>query len=188
VRQAELELARARAVYGEQEDLIMLEVSDAVAESTRAHAAVKANFERLTAAQQDRLSTKTAYDADQVTVDLLLESQQRLAEAQRQYFRSLANYSLSLMTVHVSKGTLLAYDSIFLSEGAWPRKAYRDAAEVGRRWKPKRCSCTTLKPGVLSKGHFEATLSSDSCATDHFEPTPIEVQPQTELLPAPPDQ
>jgi hypothetical protein len=185
VRQAELQLARSRAVLTEQENLVALELSDAFAEATRAHAAVRANFERLTAAQQDRLSTRTAYDADQVSVDLLLESQQRLAEAQRQYFRSLANYAMALMEVHIRKGTLLAYNNVYLSEGPWPRKAYRDAADVGRRWKPKRYSCATMKPGPVSLGHFEAELLPDCCPSD--EPAPILDEPQFpfELLPAP---
>jgi outer membrane protein TolC len=166
VRQSELQLSRSRAVLREQEDLVMLELSDSFAEATRAYAAVRANYERLTAAQQDRLATKIAYEADQISVDLLLESQQRLAESQRQYFRSLSNYALSLMEVHIRKGTLLPYNNIYLSEGPWPRKAYRDAAEFGRRWKPKRFSSAKLKPGVVSLGHFEAELQAEDSSAD----------------------
>ena len=103
VRQAELQLTRQKAVLSEQENLVVLELSNAFGESTRAYAAVSANFERLTAAQQDRLATRTAYEADQVPVDILLDSQQRLAEAQRQYFRSLTNYSMSLRNCRFEK-------------------------------------------------------------------------------------
>ncbi len=182
VRQAELQLTRQKAILCEQESLVALELSNAVGESTRAYAAVCANFERLTAAQQDRLATRTAYEADQLPVDLLLDSQQRLAEAQRQYFRSLTNYSMSLMELQVRKGTLLAYDGIYLSEGSWPRKAYRDAAENDRRWKPKRFSTAKILPGVVSEGHFESEFLPEG---ETAQPVPIQPQKIENELPQP---
>ena len=124
----------------------------------RAHAAVGVGFNRLNAAQQDRDATQAAYDADQASVELLLESQQRLADAQSTYYRSLIDYSLSIKNVHLQKGSLLTYGGVTLAEGPWPHQAYHDAEELQQRWRPTRRPFSKIKPGVISCGPFTQHL------------------------------
>ena len=85
--------------------------------------------------------------------------------------------------MQVRKGTLLAYDGIYLSEGSWPRKAYRDAAENGRRWQPKRFSGAKLVPDVVSEGHFESEFLQGKSETP--QPTLIQPQDPDQELPQP---
>jgi hypothetical protein len=69
-------------------------------------------------------AVQAAYDGDKAPLDLLLESQRLLADAERRHYRSLAEYAVAIKNVHYSKGTLLDYDGVVLSESAWPEKAY----------------------------------------------------------------
>ena len=68
-----------------------------------------------------------------MTLDLLLQAQQRRAEAESAYYRSLVDYNRAIMRVHCRKGSLLEYNGIFLQEGPWPGKAYFDATRRARQ-------------------------------------------------------
>jgi hypothetical protein len=181
-------VARARAVLEEQERQIILDLSNAFAEVDRAHGAVEASRKELGAAVEDQQATKAAYDADQIPVDLLLESQQRLAESQRQYFRTLTDYAIALKNVHVQKGTLLPYNGVLLQEGPWPAKAYRDAYDVARRWPPKRLSFARTVPAPISAGGFAAGMVAPEV---DLEAVPSEADSDNaeaeEPLPTPPE-
>jgi outer membrane protein TolC len=154
VRKAELQLTRERAIYREQQNRVSLELSDALSEMVRAREAVAVGYSRVVASQQDEQATVAAFDAGQATVELLLESQQRLANAQTRYYRSLTDYAQALKLVHLAKGTLLEYNAIYLNEGPWPAKAYGDAAELQRRLHRKRLlgKGWRIEPDVLSLG------------------------------------
>ncbi len=61
-------------------------------------------------------------------LDLLLDAQRQLADAESQFHRSLAEYMVAVKNVHYEKGSLLDYNQIHLAEGLWPTKAYADAS------------------------------------------------------------
>ncbi|MBI1346833.1 TolC family protein [bacterium] len=127
VRNSELKLARERAMLLEQERSVVFDLSNAVADVERAYAIVETNLNRRIAARQQLQATQAAFDADNATLDLLLEAQRRVAEADVAYFRSLVEYTLAAKNVQFEKGTLLDYNEVYLEEGAWPHKAYHDA-------------------------------------------------------------
>lgn len=132
VRNAELKLSRERALLLEQERSVVYDLSNAVADVERAFTIVETNLNRRIAARQQLQATQAAFDADNATLDLLLEAQRRTAEADVAYFRSLVEYTLAAKNVQLEKGTLLDYNEIYLEEGAWPHKAYHDADR--REW------------------------------------------------------
>lgn len=132
-RNAELLLCRARAILREQEHLVLHELAGSVAEMQRAYVVSQTTFNRLDAARQQLEAVSAAFDADKAPLDLLLDSQRRLADAQSRHYRSLAEYAIAVKNVHFSKGTLLDYDGVYLSEGAWPNPAYCDADQLERR-------------------------------------------------------
>lgn len=72
-------------------------------------------------------ASQAAYDADNAPLDLVLEAQRRLAEADTAYYRALVEYQLSLKNLQFEKGTLLDYCGVQLAEGPSPTKAYIDA-------------------------------------------------------------
>ena len=87
-------------------------------------------YNRLDAARNQLDAVHAAYESDKAPLDLLLEAQRRFADAESRYFRSLAEYAVAVKNVHFSKGTLLDYDGVYLTEGGWPMAAYQDAAHA----------------------------------------------------------
>ena len=137
VRYAQLSLARERAVLREQERQIVHDLSGIVAEKDRAMAIVGTSFNRRVAAYEQVAAVQAAYDADQAPLDLVLEAQRRLADAESRYHRSRIEYMIAIRNVHFEKGSLLDFRQVYLAEGPWPQKAYHDAGQRERlRGKP----------------------------------------------------
>jgi hypothetical protein len=65
-------------------------------------------------------------------LNILLNAQRSLAQAESDYFRSVTNYAKSISQVHFRKGSLLEYNGVYLTEGPWPAKAYFDARRRAR--------------------------------------------------------
>ena len=183
IQQAKLQLARDRAVLKRQELDISHELSEAIGEVDRAYNAVKVSFDRLNAAIQRRDATRVAFDADRVPLDLLLQAQQRLSDAQTRYFFSLALYARAVKNVHLSKGSLLRYCGIQLSEGAWPHKAYTHAHVLHRRTRPKLIDYRFNYLGVISQGRGKKWQAAEA-----GQPTAApseDRQPVPEVIPTP---
>lgn len=132
VRNAELQLARERAVLQEQELELSHQLTSAVRDMDRYYRATETNFNRRVAAERQVKAVETAYDTGSVSFDLLLDAQRRLSDAERAYYRSLVDYNLGLLQVHFRKGSLLEYNNVYLAEGPWPAKAYFDAKKRAR--------------------------------------------------------
>ncbi len=136
VRNVELRITREKAVLYEQERKVVYDLSDAIARSQQTFAVMQTNFNRRIAARQYLQSVEAAYLSDNAPLDLVLEAQRRLAEAETRYHASVAEYARSISQVHYIKGSLLDYNEVYLAEGPWPGKAYRDAAEREHRRLP----------------------------------------------------
>jgi hypothetical protein len=190
VRNAELKVARDRAILHDQELAISHTLSDAVSEVIRAQASVRTNFDRLNAAVQRRNATQAAYEGDQASLDLLLGAQQRLSDAQSSYFQALAQHSKAIKDVQLQKGSLLQYNGILLSEGAWPEEAYRDAEELQRRWRPKRLDYRFTRPHVISQGESPQIMSRLPAVPAQppvpAAQPPVPALPPVEPIPMPP--
>jgi hypothetical protein len=127
VRNSELHLARERSLLLEQERAVVYDLSNAIADLERSRQVVATSLNRRLAARQQLQAVQAAFDADNATLDLLLEGQRRLAEADIAYYRALVEYTLAAKNVQLEKGTLLDYNEVYLQEGPWPDKAYEDA-------------------------------------------------------------
>ena len=106
-----------------------------LAKSDRAYTVLQTSYNRL-AANRDQLgAVQAAYEADKAPLDLYLDAQRRVADAETDYYLNRARYTLASKNVHFVKGTLLDYDGVQLAEGPWPGEAYVDAAkrEASRR-------------------------------------------------------
>ncbi len=115
VRHAELQLSRERAVLYEQKREVVHDLSNAISELRRAHAALKAAENRYIAAREF-LSSMEAEVEQGRDLDIQMEAQRRVVESEIQYRRAEVEYSLALKSVHYSKGTYLEYCNVFLSE------------------------------------------------------------------------
>ncbi len=157
VRGTQLELARGRAFLQEQERLYVSQLSDAVAKTLTHYQLVQTNAQRWQAAEQEVQARLAEYQGGRTPVNVVLQSQQRRAQAQIDYYRSLAEYNKSINFVHATKGTLLQNNGIQLAEGCWNEKAYWDALErarersAGRKWE-----YGVSRPGVVREGAIKS--------------------------------
>ncbi|MEC7696012.1 MAG: TolC family protein, partial [Planctomycetota bacterium] len=137
VRNAQLLATRAKAVLNEQELELSHLISDSVRNLDRNYQLIETNFNRRVAAQaqvdtfQTKIDVGVGRNIEQL--DLLLEAQRRLAQAEADYYRSLVDYNRAIIQIQFHKGSLLEDNNIFLTEGPWPSKAYFDAIRTARQ-------------------------------------------------------
>lgn len=198
VRHAEQHIARARAILQDQELELSHLLTNSIRNVDRFYTLSQTNFNRRVAAEDQVEAFEALFDSGSVTVDLLLDAQRRLADADTAYYNALVSYMQSITAVHFHKGSLLEYNSVFLAEGPWPGKAYLDASEEARKrdagayidygfTRPKVFSRGPVPQGVGSgmPGEFDfgETIDVPSDGT----PTPAEAaEDAEELLPPPP--
>jgi outer membrane protein TolC len=178
VRHAELQLARDRAVYDEMERQIAHQLRAAYTELDRAYVVSRSNYNRRVATAI-RLQAERRRNAEgQTDLDLVLDAQRQAVAAESNYYRSIVDYNLALMTVHYARGTLLDRRGIMLAEGAWSDEAHRSAAKLARRFWEKSNYCLTTPPAVSSGAYPQRTAEGE----------PIPAAPDEELMPLPQDQ
>lgn len=157
IANARWNLAKEQAVLKEQELRISHDLSNTARQVQRNFALVQTNFNRQ-ASDRDRVEALQArYESGLDNINFLLQAQQSLATSQTAYYRSLVDYQLSLRDFHREKGSLLNYNQVGLSEGAWPGKAYQDANERGRFFAPRPNPQAVDVPSPVSQGGFDPT-------------------------------
>ncbi len=189
VKHAELTLAQERTKLQEGELELSHQLAFAIREMEGNYVLSETNFNRRIAAKQEVDAVTTAYDEGTVTIDRVLDAQQRLAQAESDYFRSLVNYAKSISQVHFRKGSLLEYNGVYLAEGPWPGKAYFDA----RRRARARDASTYLdygftQPRVISRGPIEQHPGGGTMvegSEPEVAPLPGPAPAHPELLPTP---
>ena len=164
VRNAELVLARERALLAEQEVQVAHELSAAIAEADRAYSLTRTNFNRRAAAEEQLDAITRKYVAGAAALDPVLDAQRRLADAGSAYYRSVVDFNRALADVHYSRGTLLDYNGVFLAEGPWPAKAYEDAFRQSHRVRPAHMNYCLSGPVVSRQIVPQSTLPPPSAS------------------------
>ena len=186
VRNSELQIARERAILEEQKRTVMYGLSNAVADVRRAYEVVMAQFNRYSAAETQVGAIRTSYQEGKAPLDLLLEAQRRLVDAETRFHQARVDYALALKNVQFEKGTLLEYYNIKLAEGPSTRAAYIDAAKRERLKSGTIdyvCRDKTISCGPAKRGILEAPLSTpvelgDSSAEISQDDTPLDAVEQ----------
>lgn len=128
VRNAELGLARQRAILREQERNVIHGLSAAIGELQRA-SEVRETVERNLLAAYEQLAAVTERVAtNNEKIDVQLEAQRILVDAQIRYAQAQVEYMLAIKGVHFEKGTLLTYNNVLLTERDWVAKATLDSS------------------------------------------------------------
>jgi hypothetical protein len=166
-------------------------LSGAVRDLDRHHVLSQTNFNRRIAAQKQVDAYQAIFDVGAAGVrgleilDLLLDAQRQLADAESAYFGSLANYNKAIMQVHFRKGSLLDHNGVFLAEGPWASKAYYDAFRRARaRDAGLYVDYGVTRPDVFSRGPIPQGLRDDYPDEYHGEPT---LAPPEMILTPPPN-
>jgi len=159
VRWAQLALARERALLEETELELSHALADRYQDLESFYEQAETNFNWRVAAQKEVDAVQAAYDAGKVTLDVLLDAQQRRAEAEVAFYQALVEYNKAIMELEYRKGSLLEYNGIMLAEGPWPEKAYFDALGHARRRDASYYhDFGHTRPGVISRGPTETQL------------------------------
>ncbi len=198
VRNVQLKMARDRAVLHDMELELVHALTDAVQVLDANYQLTQTNFARRVAAEKEVKAVQAAYDLGTQTLDVLLNSQQRLAESEVEYYRSLVNYNKAIIEVHFYKGSLLEFDNVYLAEGPWPAKAYFDALGHARRRDASHyLNYGFTRPGVISRGPYaqhegkeggpidETILPTPDSLMQQGQPTVAEPRVQPELIETP---
>lgn len=107
VRNASLEVQRERSILQEQERAVAYEVEDAVAEIQSAYLTMQSSTEQAQAAFQRLQSSQALYDAGKLQLEFLIDATEQLVQAQSQLAIDQSRYSLSLVRLSRTTGTLL---------------------------------------------------------------------------------
>jgi outer membrane protein TolC len=155
VRNAELVLAQSRAFLQDQELELSHILTNSIRDLDRNYHVSKTTFNRRAAASRQVEAVRAKYDVGAATVDMLLDAQRRLADAEIAYYRALIDYNVAILQVHYRKNSLLEYNGIYLAEGPWPAKAYFDAKRRAR----ERDSASFInygftRPNVITRGEM----------------------------------
>lgn len=122
VRNAQLELARERALLTDMERQIVHDVSNAVAEKSRTFQLVQTTYNRRASALQQYsvLSSEAVRESargPRIDFNVLLESERRLADAELDYHRAVVGYAVSLKNVYLETGSLMEYCNVHFTDG-----------------------------------------------------------------------
>ena len=188
VRHAQLTLAKSRAILQEQELELSHQITDSIRELSQTYQLSRTYLQRRIAAQDEVSAVNAAYKAGTTTLDQLLLAQGRLAEAETDYYRSVVDYNLGIMTLHQRKGSLLEYNNVCLAEGPWPTKAYFDAKRRAReRDASKQINYAFTRPRIVSRGHYHQFQNRQIFGTEGEPVVPQNVPtPENAPIQAPP--
>jgi len=153
VRNAQLQLARAKAVLEDMELNTSHLLSSAIRNLDFQYELAQSHFNRWQASQEEVEASSALELGGKITLDIVLEAQRRRAQGQIDYHRALCDYNKALAEVHYRKASLLEYNNIYLAEGTWPEKAYYDALGQAReRDASYYLDYGWTRPGVVSRG------------------------------------
>ena len=154
VRNAQLEVRRAEKRLEDEELAVTTQVTMAVRRMSDNYRIAQSQYNTVKSYRDQVSATETGYElAGSVPLDVVLDAQSRLAQAEIDYFRALTEYNLAIAEVHHRKGSLLEFNGVMLAEGPWPDKAYFDAHRLARqRDGSYYLNYGASRPGVLSRG------------------------------------
>ncbi len=107
VRNAKLQLSRERVIYCEQQRMVRHEMSEAFAEVSSAYYAMQSSLEQVGASRERLQASEALFEADKIQIEFLLDAQEELLRAEVQLAADQARYSLSLVEINNTSGTLL---------------------------------------------------------------------------------
>lgn len=166
VRNAELALARERAILQEQELELVHNLSDLYRDVERYYRLIEDYLAVLRAARKQVRAVDASFLLNKTTLYEVLQAQQELADAETRYYRTVIDYNVAIVNLNYRKGSLLEYNGVTLAEGPWPNKAYFDAWRRAReRDAGKYVNYAFTSPQVVSRGAYPQIQGTDPTVT-----------------------
>ena len=162
VRNAELALAREKAILQEQELELVHNLSDLYRDVERNYHLIEDYLAVLRAARKQVRAVNSSFQINKTTLYEVLQAQQELADAETRYYRTVIDYNLSIVNLNYRKGSLLEYNGVTLAEGPWPNKAYFDSWRHARERDAGRyVNYAFTSPQVVSRGPYPQIQGTD---------------------------
>lgn len=117
VETAKSVVAESKAMLGDQEMELAHVLTNCVRDLDRNYQVSITTFNRRVSAAKQMEAAQATYDAGTATLDMLLDAQRRLADAEIAYWRAIVDYNVAILQVHYRKNSLLEYNGIMLAEG-----------------------------------------------------------------------
>lgn len=153
VRNAQLKLARQIAILEDSELDVNKEIHETLQSMAAALVTATDHFNRWRMSRNELDGYEELQKEGAETLDIALEAQRRLSQAEIAFYQSITEYNKMLALLHRRKGTTLAYNGVHFEEGPWPGKAYMDAQEYARRRSASReLNYGWSRPEVISRG------------------------------------
>jgi outer membrane protein TolC len=132
VRQVRLALARSYGVLQEQETKAQMALAVDYRHLFEYYELILIQRAQREAAAVQLQARFQEYQAGRGTLDILLESQRVWADALRMEFDAITQYNNAIVGFEFSKGTIMQFDNVVISEGPLPRCAQVRAVEHER--------------------------------------------------------
>ncbi len=176
VRNAQLKLARQKALLEDMELNATHLLGTAIRDLDRSFVLIQTHFNRWSAAETEVNSLRAQYEGGKITLYELLDSQRRRAQAQSDFYIAVTEHSKAIAGVHFRKGSTLEFNNISLAEGPWPQKAYWDALERAReRDASYYLDYGFTRPNVVSRGEVPQNWSGSPISSIvPGQPTPAD--------------
>ncbi|TWU65627.1 TolC family protein [Crateriforma conspicua] len=159
---AEWRLVREKANLQEKERLLTFLLSDAITKTATHYRQIQISAAQWADAEDEVDARLANLKEGRGDTNVVLQSQQRRADAQIAYYRAVGEYNKSLNYVDYLVGTLLVNNGITVSEGPWHEKAYCDALERAReRSAGYHLEYGVTRPAVVRRGPVQ---SADAAA------------------------
>lgn len=172
IRGSQLRLRQIEAFLQETERLLVSQLSDAVSKAATHYQLVQTNAQAWQATEVEVEARLAEFKGGRSPVNVVLQSQQRRADAQIAYYRALSEYNKSINYIDYLKGTMLANSNVTLREGTWNKKAYWDALERAReRSAGKKLQYGVTRPSVVRRG----PLADAKVASNYIGDTSLSV-------------
>ena len=127
VRNSELNLIREKKILREQEREIVFGLSNAIGELQRTESLLELNNKRLEASNKQFQNIQELLLEEETTIDLVLESQRRVIDAEISFHRAQVELMLAIKAIHFEKGTGLEYHNVLLTESGWSQSEVNEA-------------------------------------------------------------
>ncbi|MEM9828845.1 MAG: TolC family protein, partial [Planctomycetota bacterium] len=153
IRSRRLQQRLAEEGLKEKERLLVSQMQDAIGRVYSHYQQTQTSASLWAEAEKEVTARLRQYEAGQSEINVVLQSQQRRADAEINYYRALAEYNRGLNEVDYLQGTSLVNNGITLAEGPWDDAAYWDALQRARErsagWK---LQYGVTRPGVVRQG------------------------------------
>ena len=133
IRNAQLQLAREKALLREQQRQLLHDLNAAYVEVDRAFAAIKTAYNSRLAILEELEPKKKRANEGEENIFFFLDVQQRAVTAQTQLDRAIIDYNLALLNYARVSGTLLRQYNIDLAEGPWNDVAQQEMEQNSRQ-------------------------------------------------------